>query len=366
MNTADEKNQTSFALRALVGLAAAGVVLYLLHLMSSLVNSLFLAYIIAIVASPLLIWLRKKNVPDWLAFLLTLAAVIGAFLLVVLFILNAMGEFATSLPGYIDALEQLQESLNEIIANMGLIERNLAVLLELIEVRSILETTIATISSVLGSLSDIFLVILFVVFMLVQVFTTPLVIRRELAEGNVFMQRLIKYNLDLRQYILITTAIALVTGTIDTVWFIILGIPNPVLWGIVAAILSFVPTIGFWLAAIPPTILALILYGPTTAVITFLGIVLINGFADNVIKPRYIGSGVDLSPFMVIFSVVLWATILGPLGAILGVPIMMLFKSLLFEPDGRLSWVARVMGSGKTVTEVVKSAPEDAGQTPAE
>ena len=60
--------------------------------------------------------------------------------------------------------------------------------------------------------------------------------------------------------------------------------------------------LGFWMAAIPPTIIALLEYALPTAVIVFLGIVLINAFFYEVVKPRFYGEGLDLAPVMVILS----------------------------------------------------------------
>jgi predicted PurR-regulated permease PerM len=76
-------------------------------------------------------------------------------------------------------------------------------------------------------------------------------------------------------------------------------------------------------------------------------VVLINGFAENVIKPKYMGEGIDLSPFMIIFSVIFWAALLGPMGAILGVPVTLLFKELILEADDENRWIARMMGATK-------------------
>jgi predicted PurR-regulated permease PerM len=73
--------------------------------------------------------------------------------------------------------------------------------------------------------------------------------------------------------------------------------------------------------------------------------VLINGFAENVVKPKYMGEGLNLSPFMIIFSVIFWAAVLGPLGAILGVPMTLLFKELVLEADDQNRWIARLMSS---------------------
>jgi predicted PurR-regulated permease PerM len=81
--------------------------------------------------------------------------------------------------------------------------------------------------------------------------------------------------------------------------------------------------------------------------IVFLGVVLINGFAENVIKPKYMGEGIDLSPLMIIFSVIFWAALLGPIGAILGVPVSLLFKELIFEADDQNRWIAKMMSATK-------------------
>ena len=363
MNKLAESNQTSFALRLLVGLAAAGAVLYFMHLMSGLINNLFLAFMIASIASPLLQWLQKKGAPNWLAFLLTLLAAAIAVLMVIAFVANAAAELATTVPKYIEEANDLQITLAEIVANTDLANFNIGALLNLFELQRVFRAIGSLAGSILDALSNAFIIILFVVFMLVQVFTTPQMLRLEIVSGNTYVQRVVVYIRNLRQYLLITAAIAVVTGVLDTILFIILGIPNPLIWGGVAAILSFVPAIGFWLAAVPPTLLALLEYGPLIAAITLAGILLINGFADNYIKPRYIGTGLDLAPFVVVFSVIFWALILGPAGAIIGVPLTMLFKTLLFEPDDQLSAMARIMGSGNLAEEKAQAALDtDAGQ----
>ena len=87
------------------------------------------------------------------------------------------------------------------------------------------------------------------------------------------------------------------------------------------------PVHWFLAAAIPPTILALLESGPVVAAVVFLGVVVINGFVENVVKPKYMGTGLNLSPFMIVFSVIFWGKILGPMGAILGVPMTLLSRN---------------------------------------
>ncbi len=182
-------------------------------------------------------------------------------------------------------------------------------------------------------------------------------IAAELDEGNDYVRRLADFSVDIRRYVSITTWIGLATGIFDTIFFVIMGVPLPLLWGILAFLLSYIPVIGFWLAAIPPTILAWLEGGPVVALIVFVGIILINGIADEILKPKFMGEGLDLAPITVIFSVTIWTAVLGPLGAILGVPITMIIKELVLEADEQNRWIARLMGKGK-----IKPANEKAGE----
>ena len=178
-------------------------------------------------------------------------------------------------------------------------------------------------------------------------------IAAEVNKGNDYVGRLADFAKDLRSYVAITTLVGLVVGVIDTIFFIIMGIPLPLLWGLLSFLLSYIPVIGFWLAAIPPTIIAWLEYGLPTAVVVFLGIVIINAFFDEFVLPRYYGKGLDLSPVMVVISLPLWSAVLGSVGAILSVPITMIFKELMLEADEQNAWLARLMS-----TEVRAPPPE--------
>jgi len=88
-----------------------------------------------------------------------------------------------------------------------------------------------------------------------------------------------------------------------------------------------------------------------------------NGFAENVVKPKYMGKGLNLSPFMIIFSVIFWAAVLGPLGAILGVPMTLLFKELVLEADDQNRWMARLMSSKESRRVPLDNDSEGDAQT---
>jgi len=70
------------------------------------------------------------------------------------------------------------------------------------------------------------------------------------------------------------------------------------------------------------------------------------------------GEGLDLAPIMVILSITTWTAVLGPLGAILGVPVTMIVKELVLEADERNAWIARLLGKGGRKPPV-ENAPEE-------
>lgn len=297
-------------------------------------------------ASPLFFRLRAKMVPGWLAFVLTFLAIliVGRALIATLII--AVDQLIELLPTYQEELADIQASIQDLLMRLGFGQDNASASAELVDPGKAMDLYAGPLTATVESLSTVFLILMTIIFMLVELFNMPAKVAVELKRGNKYVQRLTDFSAEIRRYVSITTWIGLLTGTLDTIFFVFMGIPLPLLWGILAFLLSYVPVIVFWLAAIPPTILALLESGPLAAVVVFVGIILINGFADEVLKPKTMGEGLDLAPIMVIFSIKIWTAALGPLGAILGVPMTMIIKELVLTADERNAWIARLMGKG--------------------
>lgn len=340
-------SQLSFSIRSLFALGMLGLTLALMYTAAYYLNAILLAWLIVLVASPLLYALRGRGAPSWLAFLVTLLVIIIAFLGFGLILVLGFNQLVASIPTYIDQADELVNSIKDVFVSLGIDQEDVSAILNAFSPASLVEGAVSFLGSLIGALSNVILVILLVVFLLIEAFSAPEKLAAEIRAGNDYLQRYFHVSDTLRKYFQLTTVVALVTGVLDTIFFLIMGVDFAILWGIIAFLCSYIPTLGFWLAAIPPTILALLELGPTQALIVFLGVVLINGFAENVIKPKYMGEGIDLSPFMIIFSVIFWAALLGPMGAILGVPVSLLFKELILEADDQNRWIARMMGAAK-------------------
>ena len=125
-----------------------------------------------------------------------------------------------------------------------------------------------------------------------------------------------------------------------------LGLDFAVLWGVLSFAFNFVPNIGFYIALVPPLLIAIIELGWIKAALFALGYVVINNFFDMVVAPRYLSKGLDLSVLVTFLAVIIWAWILGPVGAFLALPLTIMVKKLLLEPFPQTQIVADVMSPG--------------------
>ena len=347
--------QLLFSIRALFALGMLGLTFALMHFAAQYLNALLLAWLIVLVASPLLYGLRGRGAPSWLSFVVTLLVILFALVGFGLVLVLGFNQLVQSIPKYIEQADELVNSIKDFFVSLGIDKEDISAILGAITPSSLVNGAISFLGSLLSSFSNVILVIMLVIFLLIEAFSAPGKLAAEVRAGNEYLQRFFHLSDTLRKYFQLTTVVALFTGVLDTVFFLIMGVDFPILWGILAFLCSYIPTLGFWLAAIPPTILALLEFGPLQGLVVFLGVVLINGFAENVVKPKYMGAGIDLSPFMIIFSVILWAALLGPIGAILGVPVSLLFKELILEADDQNRWIAKMMSAAKPEPQEVES-----------
>ena len=146
-----------------------------------------------------------------------------------------------------------------------------------------------------------------------------------------------------KSYMAIKTGVSLATGTAVTVWLIVLGVDYPLLWGMLAFLLNYVPNIGSIIAAVPAVLLALVQLGIGSAAVTLAGIMVINIVMGSVIEPRFMGRGLGLSTLVVFLSLVFWGWVLGPVGMLLSVPLTMTVKIALDSGDDT-RWIAIFLG----------------------
>jgi len=143
----------------------------------------------------------------------------------------------------------------------------------------------------------------------------------------------------------------------------LMGIPLPILWGVLSFITNYIPNIGFLIGLIPPVLLALLVGGPGLAVLVIVVYSVVNFVLQSLVQPVFVGDAVGLSLTVSFLSVFVWAAILGPLGAVLAVPLSLFVYALVLGQDPDRRW-ARALVSQSEVVEAEKKSRNRRGARP--
>jgi len=112
-----------------------------------------------------------------------------------------------------------------------------------------------------------------------------------------------------------------------------------VVWGVLSFFLNFVPQVGIILSWVPPALIALVSHGWTRALLVVAAYTLINFVIDNLIKPRFMATGLNISFLAIMLSLLFWGWVLGPAGAILSVPLTLAVRRFaqMFDAETALA-----------------------------
>jgi predicted PurR-regulated permease PerM len=324
--------------RFLLILACLVVVVAGLRAAAPILVPFALALFLAIVSMPVMFTLRMRRVPAPLAILLTVLLDVLIFGFVVLLAANSVGNLNDRLPRYQSALQvRFQEGV-EWLTDRGVPAEalNLPELLDPGSLFGFLGTTLQTVASVF-SLG--FLVALISVFILAEATIFPFKFQAILGHDRQGRVRITKTIEEVQVYLGIKTLVSLATGVLAGVFCWLMNLDFPILLGLTAFALNYVPTIGSIIAAIPAMILALILHDVSWMLLVGLGYMGINTLFGNIIEPNLMGRRLGLSTLVVVLSLLFWGWLWGPAGALLSVPLTMVLKIVL-ENTPDLRWAA--------------------------
>jgi AI-2 transport protein TqsA len=163
-----------------------------------------------------------------------------------------------------------------------------------------------------------------------------------------------------RRYLLVTTIFGFIVAALDTVALALLGIPLALLWGVLSFVTNYIPNIGFLLGVAPPAVLALLQHGPRRALAVLVFYCVLNFVVQSLIQPRFTGDAAGLSTTTTFLALVFWAWVLGPLGALLAVPLTVLVKVVLVDIDPAAGWAAALLRPPRTDGTPTAPAPRTA------
>jgi predicted PurR-regulated permease PerM len=339
--------------------AGAGlfIITFGMRLSSSILSPILLAAIIGISVAPVATWLSRKGAPDWLALLVTITLVILGIVGLIALIGVSVGNLVATLPRYQDNLQELVDSLQAALERLGLGTTQIGAFLGQTDSNQILSSIGSFLGGILATLSGLVTMLMVLIFFLLGAPALSTKLKTGFPAGNPTLARFRGLARDLREYVRITTWINFLVGLVNTVFLFILGVDYALLWGLLSFLMGYIPNVGFWIALIPPFVLALLGFGTAKALIVLVGYVLINGGVQNFLQPRMMGTGLNVSPFVVVLSLFFWGWVLGPMGALLAVPLTMIVKEVFLDAYDDTRGLSELMSAESPTKEPAPDAP---------
>ena len=272
-------------------------------------------------------FLKRYHLPGFVRIVLVIGIVLLLiFMLGKLVVLNVKS-FQAQLPGYevkfweyadilLSRFEISREQANEAVgAFFSNIKQNQLSLGSLVQSLS---------GSFFSFLGNVLWVVLFMAFILAErdSFTKRMVNQLGRENAAPILESIQKINDSVQQYLGLKTLISFLTGALVTIVLTIAGVDFALLWGVLTFMLNFIPTIGSIVATLPPIVITLFQSG-SIAKTLIIGILLlsIQFLVGNVLEPKLMGRGLNLSPLVVLFSLIFWGWLWGIPGMLLSVPL---------------------------------------------
>lgn len=326
-------------LYGLVGLASIFVIIWGTRYLATVLNPILLAIVITITVLPLPNRLMKRGLSAGASVVITIVVVFGALLLVAWLVFASMGHLSADVSGYESTAAAAATEPSTGPTGQPQIDAMLAQIQSAIDAKQAAQILVKTIAALAPSVVQLFMTGLIFAFMLSSAIALPRTARGSFNPNSPVLRRVSTLTEDVRIYMSTMTLVNLLVGIGDALLLVLVGVDYAVLWGILAFFLGFVPSIGFWVALIPPVILAYAQYGIEKALLVFAAYVMINGGVQNFVQPKIMGDRLRISPLVVFVSLFAWAFILGGIGAILAVPLTLLILAVLDSFEGT-RWVA--------------------------
>jgi AI-2 transport protein TqsA len=328
-----------------VVVAGGSLVLIVLGLRtaSGIVNSILLALFIAIGFSPMISKLRSRGWPTGIALTAAMACILIAGVLFLVIVIGSLQNLDQKLPVYEENLASLVTSIDETLLGWG-VDVGSIDLGQVIKPDAIISMIGKLLSAVLNSFSSVLLMLMIIAFMLADATGFPAKVAAGARPGSTLPNAMSEFGKDIRSYLFLKGWISLLATIPITILYLALGTDFALLWGVVFFVFSFIPNIGYILSLIPPAFVTLLEFGWERALLLIVINLIINTVIDNFIQPRFMGRGLGLSTLIVFLSLIFWGWVLGPMGALLSVPMTIMVKRLYLERYEETKFIAVLIG----------------------
>ncbi|ETI61650.1 AI-2E family transporter [Marinomonas profundimaris] len=327
----------------LVGVAAFVIIIAGLKAASQIVVPLMLSVFIAIICAPAMSSLRRRGLPTWLSILLVVFVILVGISSLALLVGASLDSFSSQLPVYKQRFAEETSNVIKVFNSLG-VQISYDQVKGYIDPSALMQMVANALRGLGSALTNFILVVMIVIFILFEAVELPKKLSLAMSDTSGSIEWFESFIRSVNRYLIIKTLVSMLTGVLITVWLWVLGVDFPILWGVCAFLLNFVPNIGSIIAAVPVVLLAFVQLGSLSAGLTGLGFLIVNLIVGNMIEPRYMGKGLGLSTLVVFLSLLLWGWVFGPVGMLLSIPLTIIMK-LAFEANPKMHWLAIMIDS---------------------
>ncbi len=332
------------ALRGLLVAASFVIVTAGLRAAASWMVPLALALFVAAVSLPALNAFRRRGVPGGIAVLLVLLLDSAVLILLGMIVVRSAAEVRSALPEYVARFQAMEGDVLATLERWGL-QVDALTYGELVQPERVLGVATTLLRSLTEAFSAFVLLLLFLIFILIEAARLPAKLRAAFGGPSFDLAHFGRILNEVQGYLAVKTVVSITTGVLVGSAAALLGVDFALLWGLIAFVLNFVPSVGSIIAGIPAVLLALVQLGPGTALALAAAYLVVNIGLGNLLEPAIMGRRLGLSTFFVILSVVYWGFVWGPVGMLLSLPLTLAVKIGL-EQSSELRWLAVLMGPG--------------------
>jgi AI-2 transport protein TqsA len=330
----------------IVLLTAAGAVLVIagLHEIADIIAPVFLALVLTVAVHPMDGMLRRWGAKPWAALLLTLVTIYLILIGLAAAAAFSLARLATELPQYKGRGQELIDNVSQTLSDLGIGSQQINAAFGNIDIDKVVSELLNVLDGLLAVTGSLVLVVTVLFFMALDAvgFTARL---RSVGRAGL-APALSGFASGTRRYLVVSTVFGLIVAVLDTIALTLIGVPLPVVWGLFSFITNYVPNIGFVIGLIPPALLGLLDGGPWTMLAVIAVYCVINVIIQSVIQPKVVGDVVGLTATLSFVSLIFWTWVIGPLGAILAIPLTVLAKAVLLDMDPRAHWLSVLVSPG--------------------
>ncbi len=331
---------------------------------ASIVAPIFLVITLVITVAPLRGFLMRHRWPSWLASVVALLAIYALLVLILGSVVFAVVRLVDRLPQYAAAFNELFGYLLGLANQLGFGAEQIEQLASSVQPSSLAGPAQSLLRGLGGGLSLLVLIVTVVIFLAFEsgMMNERLSVIREtrphIAEG------LVNFSTRVRKYWIVTTVFGFIVAVLDVIGLLIIGVPLAVTWGVLAFVTNYIPNVGFIIGVVPPALIALLDGGIGSAIAVVVVYTVINVVVQTIIQPRFTGDAVGISATVAFASLIIWASVLGTLGALLAIPATLFLKSMLLDNQVPASWLNALVSASPRQDQ--PEAVRRTGRKPAE